>query len=353
MVNNAPCLNIDPTSANPTILAEIVDSIEIIPLETNDSSLIKNCSKLVYKNNIYYVLSAAEVLAFDAQGNSLFTTRARFGLGPEDYYTLTDFNISDNKNIDLFDAMRSKIKTYDNQNNFISALSLPKEILPANHYLQLKDDLYLFLSGTGSNIDLKFYSKQKNEIIKNIHTERPFSFTRTVPLCLETYNGNHYFSYPYPNNELYTIDVEQADIKQILQLDFGKYNFSIDELTTEESPRYYYDFMRNNIDKYVYPLSKYSLPNDYLIYFSFKNKSHIALTNKQTNETKVYYNEPNSKQQFPMPTLIQDKALYYVCEPLYLPYYIDQKLMSNNNIDKLKSIEETDNPIIIKYKLKS
>lgn len=102
---------------------------------------------------------------------------------------------------------------------------------------------------------------------------------------------------------------------------------------------------------YAFTSAKYLLPDIDIVFFYFDNKLYVAFNRKDQNQTSIYYNEPLSLQ-LPIPDLVQDSCFYYVCEPLYLPYYVDSCLMSKEDIAKMKSVKDDDNPIIIQYKLK-
>lgn len=53
-----------------------------------------------------------------------------------------------------------------------------------------------------------------------------------------------------------------------------------------------------------------------------------------------------------IPDLFQDNAFYYVCEPQFLDYVLDTRLMSPESIRSIESVKEDDNPVIVCYNLK-
>ena len=73
-------------------LDNISTRMEIIPLETNDSSLISSVSKIVHRNNRYYILDKEmdRIVAFDDQGKFLNLINKK-GNGPGEYTGLSDF----------------------------------------------------------------------------------------------------------------------------------------------------------------------------------------------------------------------------------------------------------------------
>ena len=67
-------------------LPEFVDSIFVIPLATNDSSLIKNVVGLSFVDSIFYINdNQTNILSFDSKGNFLCSTGKLRGSGPNEY----------------------------------------------------------------------------------------------------------------------------------------------------------------------------------------------------------------------------------------------------------------------------
>ena len=81
------------TSDN-VLLSEAIGNYRVIPLETNDSSLIDATwtTKYLKRNNKFYVSSNSEILKFSAEGKYLGKLSARGG-GPEEYSSLASFDV--------------------------------------------------------------------------------------------------------------------------------------------------------------------------------------------------------------------------------------------------------------------
>ena len=79
---------------------DIFSKATIIPLETNDSSLIRNITKIIPFNNKFYILDyiKAEILFFDESGRYLSKIRDK-GDGPNQYVNISDFDIDRSRNI--------------------------------------------------------------------------------------------------------------------------------------------------------------------------------------------------------------------------------------------------------------
>lgn len=331
-------------------LSLIIDSISLIPLETNDSSLIKKVVGVVLKNECYYINdNLKNIFVFDKCGRFLRSTQGYRRNGPNGYVSLSDFQVLDNGNIEIFDALSYKLKEYSTSMRIVNALELPKDILPSSQYERLNEDSILFVSNLTKNSSLKLYSKSNRKILKKIVDEQGNSFVK-VTNSLQKIDGIIYYSPPYPSNDLYVIN-GLMDKDLVFRLDFGEYNFGMEKLPEGLDKRYSAKYMQEH--DYAYPYSKYDLPTCTIAFFEFRQRLHVAFRSKLSNEMFVLKNEFNKKRQLLIPSFVQGNTLYYVSEPDYLPYVIDTTLMNRNDMDKMKLIQETDNPIIVAYKVKT
>lgn len=97
------------------ILPEIED-VECIPLETNDTSLIADIDKVLYRNGTFYVFDkiGKKILMFDRQGNFLESIH-KIGQGPGEYTEPCDMDVDDEGNIYLSDWTTQSIIAYKNR----------------------------------------------------------------------------------------------------------------------------------------------------------------------------------------------------------------------------------------------
>lgn len=96
-------------------LSSVFPDCRLIPLETNDSSLIGGVgNKVVQRDSMFYVASENSVLCFDDDGS--FVRRIdRRGEGPEDYVEIADFDVivSADGRKELWISGVNGIKVYD------------------------------------------------------------------------------------------------------------------------------------------------------------------------------------------------------------------------------------------------
>lgn len=341
---------IDPTLAQKMDLTQIVDSIYLVPLETNEECLIKKVYSIDYVNNKFYINNnQMDIQVYDSQGKYLYGTKRYLGNGPRDYTSALSFRVLKNDTIEIFDAISYKMRHFVYPKGCVSSYEIPKEVLPAYQYEWINEDTCVFASGTVGTSALKIYSKSKNRVIKKIEDKQKTTFVKTSNPLYKS-NGTIYFSAPYPANELYALN-EHLDKNLVLQLDFGKYNFSLEDLPKDMSSKYYYDYMFNN--KYAYPYSKYLLGNLFISYFQFGENLYVAYMNKLNGKNLILKNVIGSHHQFMLPHSIYEDKFLYASEVGYLPYLIDKRLMSNAEIEKIEDVEDMDNPVIIIYKMKN
>jgi len=97
-------------------LSEIATNVEYIPLQTTESSLIARfVLKIVNVDNRIYIRNSGlggEILCFDIDGKFLFKLQ-NIGRGPEEYTSITDFDISsDNKILTILSSIDRKLLVY-------------------------------------------------------------------------------------------------------------------------------------------------------------------------------------------------------------------------------------------------
>ena len=146
-------------------LPEFVDSIFVIPLATNDSSLIKNVVGLSFVDSIFYINdNQTNILSFDSKGNFLCSTGKLRGSGPNEYFACIAFNILENGNCEIFDGLKHRLWEYDSNLNYVSSSELPEDVLPASNFLRVSKDICI-IEDVNS---LKFYSSKEGRVLKMI-----------------------------------------------------------------------------------------------------------------------------------------------------------------------------------------
>ena len=107
-------------------LSEFVDSICIVPLETNTENLIGEIGRTIFYDNKYYIKSTngrqnAKVYVFNQSGKFLFKIDSR-GAGPGEYIEMRDFQILKDSLLMTVSNGDYKTNLYDLNRNFIKQL---------------------------------------------------------------------------------------------------------------------------------------------------------------------------------------------------------------------------------------
>ena len=77
---NSNVIQVDIENVQPMNLADFVESIQLVPLETTDKSLIKRIERMVIRDGKVYIQNdVQDVLVFDENGKFLLSTAKRLG----------------------------------------------------------------------------------------------------------------------------------------------------------------------------------------------------------------------------------------------------------------------------------
>ena len=117
---NSNVIQVDIENAQPMNLADFVESIQLVPLETTDESLIKRIERMVIQDGKVYIQNhILNVLVFDENGKFLLSTSKRLGQGPDDYFRMTSMDVTDDGLISIYEGFR--IREYDMDLNLVNS----------------------------------------------------------------------------------------------------------------------------------------------------------------------------------------------------------------------------------------
>lgn len=197
---------------------DIVDSYKLIPLETNEQSLIKEIAKIMIVNSKIYILSE-NVLCFDLQGKYLFSFGEK-GRGPNEYIKANDISISRDV-LYLHDGQQRKILAYDaNSGQFLQSYFLPYNL---TNIAVLGETI---IADKLSAVNQKDYAENARIFISNLKTPKQikgkyFQDQRFKVLIDGTFYHNEknvFLVDPY----LYDIyKIDEMNVTKFLHFDFG------------------------------------------------------------------------------------------------------------------------------------
>ncbi|WP_172918398.1 6-bladed beta-propeller [Capnocytophaga canis] len=336
----------------------LVNEVKIIPLETNNKSLIDGIYKIITTEEYIYIMDNFKdggILIFDRNGK--FIKRFSHGQGPGELSRLYDIDY-DFKNDELVAYQHSFLLFFDKVGNFLRQKRLP---LGFNN-LVVTDDGYIFktLSKRG---DPHLEDKRDYTLLlasKNFKLNFVALPERKKIKALSAY------TYLYKNGDLISLTGQMTDT-------IYKYNSKTNELTSE----FVLNYDKKVPRKYLYgetfeTFTKATRNNDYYFnigeYFETFSQNVFFLHNNYTELKTVVYrdkktgnmvggNNANLKPK-EIPPIAFPKAVYkdYFVST-YIPsskdYEIlkDSKTISAEDKEKIKHSKDDDNPVLVYFKL--
>ena len=324
-------------------------SMELIPLETNDSSLINYVNKIVHRNDCYYILDkvADRILVFDDCGKFLKDINKK-GNGPGEYTGLSDFCFNDFTNeLNLLVPMGG-IYRYDTLGNeFKGKIPFPDNVPAVHNFIPLEKGIYILFSESKEGKKILIYDIDQFKVLLEMYDVPKYIFFKTP--YHHTYspfyvlNNQIHFVQSY-NGDVFTIDKNGMSLKY--HWDFGEQNFSIDKLP-ERNINYYRKYMMTVGAKYANAFTEYGENSSYYITkFLYKQKAWTIIYDKHQGKTVIFnqFQEGN----FCFPIFLDEEALYTYVNPAWP---IAQKYIGDvdANISKqMEQISPESNPVIIK-----
>jgi hypothetical protein len=352
---NVILLDINPAKAEKLSMEKWFERIELVPLETNKESVITKAGKSVFLEGKWYINDRNQnaIFIFDEDGRFLFNTLHLSGLGPNEYGYINDFNINpETRQIEILDPSFYRIMVYDLQGNFVKKIRL-KGFTTLSKFTPLTLDLYAFYSGGTDEKEgwMSLYSISEEKIIKSIAPlpAKAGKLPGTVSNEFFSHNGSVCFQHRFPSNSLYLIDTLFLDIKEYARSSFNRFTFSYSDLEDNRDRSYYLNFMEVCSDDFAFPMNM-ALTTDFIYQFYwFKNRLNIARLNNKTGQIDNSYFNFGFPEQIRPTQLTTGDALCDFLTPLELRYYISEALLDSKSKEVLASIDENDNPILVKY----
>lgn len=349
--------------------SSFIDKIEIVPLETNDSSLLfRYGSRNIYDKNtdIFFIYAGEQTIyTFTGKGKYIANSKKMQGQGPNEYNMVLDINLNPYlKGVDLLNPY-GIIYTYSPTFELLAKRKFKPEF-PVNYLMALDADNYIFTYPfLWTDQEVSFVNLKTQEA-KNINYEGTISGNSMAKRCFYNIDGNFYFVPIGLNYYFYRIDTIEKELVPIIYLDFGKYEVKEDGLPGRAwGKRTDSDMVRNEVtietterDKYlrnsnnILPLQKYFNDDYVYVYLAQTQKgfgSHYIYNRKKKEGFLIKEREPFL--MYPCFGLV-DNVLLSLCDADIVHEFVDKKLMSPNEINKMETLKEDDNPVILKYYLR-
>lgn len=355
---------------------DFLDRIEIIPLETTDSALVKTPKIFKYISGMDAFLlmdSQQYIFLFKGDGKYISNSSHCRGNGPKEYSIGADVIYNPySKSIEIYNPMGDgAILSYDSSFNWLSTRSVKQgsgfvtrsfEALRPNEYALCptrfeEDNLFIRIDNFVDNNKHKQFDikcEDSNYISALSMMQNIFSVTDSAI----------YYTPDYMDYHFYTYNLDRKKMSPIYKLDFGAYNISKEDLDKQygkainelqEDKQKNMEIINQKRDYLLssnYPLPIIRLISDQYIYVHYiiNRKPYHLIYNRKSG--KLFRITPNANLNMYRCFFLSKNVLYTILYPHELGKYINEssrKFISPDMLDRIKSIKEEDNPIVIKY----
>ena len=354
-----------------------LESIEVVPLETLDTALVKTPQSFqpikADKGKFLLFDTNQIIFLFDNEGKFISSSQHCRGEGPKEYRTASDVLYNPYNNcIEIYDPNNGgSIISYDEDFNYKNKIKLNHERGFTAQIVTLLDSALYALEPVRlkeSDLYIKLYKHNENGSPQQINVPcYDGGYITSLNMMQKVFTQTNtalYYSPDYMDCHFYQFDVENKSFTPICVLDLG------DEVVTKKKLDALFDEASfsdgyKNLDiidrKNSYLLSSdYMLPiirliNDSFIYVHLisNRKPYDYIYDRKHN--KGYMITPDCPISFYRCFSLQDNVLYTLLYPYEVEKYLTEKhrkFMTDDTWNKLQNINDEDNPIVVKYHLK-
>jgi hypothetical protein len=335
--------------------SDIFENITLIFLETNDNCLIGYIRKIEITDDAIYIMDAKSKSVFAFHKDGKFKSQiGELGQGTNEYIRLTDFTVMKNGDILILDEYRKLIRC-QSDGTPVKSYRLP---FGCDAVESLNDTLVVF---NGSSYDHPVIIWDiDNEKTVNSFFEYDTKKSIRIFKPLTKYKDMVYFIRPLSLSLIYNVTPEQLENKWFV--DFGKRNMCDDKIIS---------FKIEGVEvfgasPYAATIDEFTETDDYVI-FSFLcdelNDSSVYF---------VYYSKKTGRKKIVSTELFDDDLTFHKYQPCIMTTASSGQLIYTftaftllENIEKyngqgdinalknkLKGLNEFDNPVIVLYSLK-
>jgi hypothetical protein len=365
-------IHIDMTAASKDgDFSSFLEKIEVLPLETNDSVLLRGFDTFTYceEQDIYIVMDMNMIVyLFSKDGKFISSSSKAYGQGPGQYVTIS--NVCSNpytQTIDLLDPY-GVIYCYDLNFNFKHRKKIDRTPTTYASFSPVSANTYLLaplLYHDNGIVHVVDYEQEK--ITGVMEYGQNLSFTHMMRNPILQVGDELFFSPCCLNYHFYQMDIENAILTPVVKLDFGKKmidegmlvdkfgKFTFSKNTGEQNFENGTKMMKRHeyLEESDYPLPVIRLLNEKYIYVQIveNRKPSNFIYNRETKEGFLQHKD----SPFKLPYIIEMKdnnVLYTLIAPFQIKKHIHPQFMSEETLQMINDLKEDDNPVVMKYYLK-
>ncbi|MCR8667550.1 6-bladed beta-propeller [Aestuariibaculum sp. M13] len=343
----------------------IIYNIDLIPLETTSESIIGSIHNILFDSDSYFIhdIRNNKLLRFSENGKFL-NSIGTIGNGPNELLRIRDVAINTEKKfISILDSKSRKICRYRYSGEFIdskpfyymvseheygnNSLVFGASIAQKNKGIPLVESFRLILADTNVIPLGRAFKTPENSFI--YATKRP----------LRKFNNSIYYHQPFSNG---IWKVEDGVLIPVIKFEFEKNGFPDGVWKKEISTKKF----KSILDKYM-TFSGEFIMSDSIYFFRFFNKGEVSdlYYNKESEEIiygkgiKINKDNPEMVLYRSPIGIGKNNSFFTKIEAMSLFSYrqaVEEKEIKNTLKTKywevIKDIKQTDNPLIVTYKIK-
>ena len=351
--DNLITIPIDPTSSQSVDWEQLFDtaSMQVIPLETTDQSLLAWVDRVIITDTLYSFSSDNSIYTFNQNGKFLFKI-AHQGRGPGEYLVLDDFYIDEDNHYYILDNNSFKIIEYSPKGEFVDEINTG---LFGLAFTKISNDLWAIYIGSSkspsSHCRLNYFSKQERKIIHE------FIEISDNELNWRHFKDNNNFI-PRDSKNSLNDTIYQLTEKELIpcyRFECGKHQMP--QKMLKDSYNDVTDFIETikNHD-YVARITPVFLTNKEIM-FGFQYQDNYLHSLYQCHATTIINHYRNflgiphfsiSTRDAIFPSGYQNDYFYYLIDPAFIPDKFKNAFCQAHNLSQL---DENSNPILVKVKL--
>jgi hypothetical protein len=341
--------------------SKIFSSINCVSLNTTDDLLIDNIIKIIHKDNLIYVADRYALYKFDENGDVLGTIKKN-GRGPDEYLSVSDFEIDTNETVWILSRSEKKLYQYTWDSEMKRDMELNCWV--SKIHLISPEEMYLYIGNErdeNNQHQLKKINQKTNIVINNY-----LEIDEKKAKFLHVNSVNH-FSKELKNEGVYFFNIFDDGVSKLFK-DTISSAFQVD-IIKKSIPASFFDNEYKDVSEFFQFLLKGNFAygttlfveyeNQYLFSYYYDQECHIALISKETKESILDFRiivEDKYLLGYPINLteqnifIQQNNELIIPLIPSDIMQYAEKEL-SVENKNKLKQIihykDEDQNPVLL------
>jgi len=355
---------LDPLKLGEISIADLIDTVWYVALETKENSVIGRIDKVLFTNDRIFISDTEitqTIFCFDYSGHFIFKIQER-GRGPNQYLTLTAFDVdAEKEKVLIYDAQQKAFLEFDFSGNFISR---HVHGFVFDDFRVLNDNTIIaytqYIPNPGiqdnpnSSIFIFDYRSRKSEEALLLFDGDLALFNKIQGLInyISSRELSHYI-YDYYTNSIYSY--ENGIFSKKWEIDFST-NSIPKEFWSDATFNSHMEGIRNG--NFCGGLINYQVLKDWVIgIFSCLSKSNVFVYNI-TNESAYIVNDKifSDKSGFPIflipPFHSTGNEIIAIIEPAWVAKIFDSNVPKSIIPSVLMSSGINSNPILQIIKLK-